>query len=371
MLAGRDISVTHIALGSTRVMATCGAQGQAIGTAAYLAKKHSVLPRVIYQNHMQELQELLLADDQSIVHRREPVLDAQATATSTMAYKNTREDGWIPLERDYALAFMAEGNPVHSIQLKLRASAATTLRYKLLTGIHPETYLPEKLEKHMQLPIQAGFADWITLPLELPAGPDGKLYLVLEQNDALEAAFCTDRTMGAVTLRMHTRDNHDGQNHDSTPLCEAATGYCSCDHNYENQRNLLFRNIDPVQDPFAAEKVLNGYPRPYIAPNLWLAADSAPQTLTVQLNKPQSVRELSLLLDDRLDLDHQPHMPDTLARDLEITITHRDGICKLSAEDNCLRLLRWPLELEDVTAVAVTIQSTYGAAPGIYALRLR
>jgi len=371
MLAGRDISVTHIALGSTRVMATCGAEGQAIGTAAYLAKKYSVLPRGIYQNHIQELQELLLADDQSIVHRREPVLDAQASATSVMVYENTREDGWMPLERDYALAFMAEGNPVHSIQLKLRASADTSLKYKLYTGIHPETYLPEKLEKHMQRPIQANFAGWITLPLELPVGLDGKLYLVLEQNDALEAAFCTDRTMGAVTLRMHTRSSHDGQNHDSTPLNEAATGYYSCDHNYENQRNLLFRYIDPVQDPFAAEKVLNGYPRPYIAPNLWLAADSAPQTLTVRLNQPKDLRELSLLLDCRLDLDHQPHMPDTLARNLAVTIHHRDGVCKLSVEENCRRLLRWALKLEEVTTVEVTVHSTYGGAPGIYALRLK
>ena len=370
MLAGRDISVTHIALGSTRVMATCGAQGQAIGTAAYLAKKYGVLPRAICQEHMQELQELLLADDQSIVHRKEPALDACATATSVQPYENIREDGWMPLERDYALAFMVEGDPVHSIQLKLRASENTTLKYKLYTGSHRETYLPEKLEKQLELPICAGFADWITLPLELPAGPDGKIYLVLEQNSALEAAICTERTMGAITMRMHTRTSHDCQNHDSVPIDEAATGYYAFDHYYESQRNLLFRNIEPAQDPFAAEKAINGWPRPYGTPNLWQAADTTPQTLTVRLHKPQAVRELSLLLDDRLDQGHLRHMPDTLARDLEVSIHHRDGICKLSVQENCLRLLRWQLELEEVTAVEVTVLSTYGGRPGIYALRL-
>ena len=34
MMAGRCISVSHAALGATRVMITCGLQGQAVGTAA-------------------------------------------------------------------------------------------------------------------------------------------------------------------------------------------------------------------------------------------------------------------------------------------------------------------------------------------------
>ncbi len=40
MMAGRCISVSHVALGATRVMITCGLQGQAVGTAAALCKKH-------------------------------------------------------------------------------------------------------------------------------------------------------------------------------------------------------------------------------------------------------------------------------------------------------------------------------------------
>ena len=39
MMAGRNVSVTHVALGSTRLMATCGLLGQAVGTAAALLKK--------------------------------------------------------------------------------------------------------------------------------------------------------------------------------------------------------------------------------------------------------------------------------------------------------------------------------------------
>ena len=44
-MAGRDISVTHVALGTTRVMLTCAVIGQAVGTAAALCIKNNVTPR--------------------------------------------------------------------------------------------------------------------------------------------------------------------------------------------------------------------------------------------------------------------------------------------------------------------------------------
>ena len=62
MMAGRCISVTHAALGATRVMITCGLQGQAAGTAASLCKFHHTTPRGIYESYIDELQQQLLKD---------------------------------------------------------------------------------------------------------------------------------------------------------------------------------------------------------------------------------------------------------------------------------------------------------------------
>ena len=62
MMAGRCISVSHVALGATRVMITCGLQGQAVGTAAALCKNHRIQPRGIYQNYVADLQQQLLKD---------------------------------------------------------------------------------------------------------------------------------------------------------------------------------------------------------------------------------------------------------------------------------------------------------------------
>lgn len=68
--AGRNISQTHIALSSSRVMATCSLMGQAAGTGAALCIKHDVNPRDITENFVDELQEQLLRDDAFIPLRR-------------------------------------------------------------------------------------------------------------------------------------------------------------------------------------------------------------------------------------------------------------------------------------------------------------
>lgn len=58
-MAGRNISVTHVALGTTRVMRTTGMLGEVVGMAAYLCKKNNVLPRGIYWKYLDELKTLM------------------------------------------------------------------------------------------------------------------------------------------------------------------------------------------------------------------------------------------------------------------------------------------------------------------------
>jgi hypothetical protein len=54
-MAGRNISVTHEALGSVRVMRTGGMMGEILGMAAFLCKKYDVNPRIVYEKHLDEL----------------------------------------------------------------------------------------------------------------------------------------------------------------------------------------------------------------------------------------------------------------------------------------------------------------------------
>jgi len=58
-MAGRDISVTHVALGTVRVMNTCGMMGEVVGMAAAICKKHETNPRGVYTDHLDKLKVLM------------------------------------------------------------------------------------------------------------------------------------------------------------------------------------------------------------------------------------------------------------------------------------------------------------------------
>jgi hypothetical protein len=81
LMAGRNISNSHVAFTSTRVMATCACTGQAIGTAAALCASKKITPPELRKKHIGELQQRLLRDDQSIraVGNQDP-LDLARTA---------------------------------------------------------------------------------------------------------------------------------------------------------------------------------------------------------------------------------------------------------------------------------------------------
>jgi len=81
MFAGRNISVTHSALSSTRVMLTCGVLGQAAGTAASMAAEKGISPREIYtEGYINELKETLMYDDCYLPFNRRTVSKLTAEA---------------------------------------------------------------------------------------------------------------------------------------------------------------------------------------------------------------------------------------------------------------------------------------------------
>jgi len=55
-MAGRDISATHVAMGSIRVIRTCGMMGEVVGMAAAVCKRNGCLPGDVYPAHFPELQ---------------------------------------------------------------------------------------------------------------------------------------------------------------------------------------------------------------------------------------------------------------------------------------------------------------------------
>jgi hypothetical protein len=103
MMAGRNISATHAAFTSSRVMATCASIGQAAGLAAAMCTQKKVLPRQLAEDKklVSALQQRLLRDDQSMrwVFNTDPAdLARHATLTASGGDPKLAVDG---VDRDY------------------------------------------------------------------------------------------------------------------------------------------------------------------------------------------------------------------------------------------------------------------------------
>ncbi|MDD4871465.1 MAG: FAD-dependent oxidoreductase, partial [Kiritimatiellae bacterium] len=95
LMAGRNISASHLAMSDTRVMLTCAVMGQAVGTGAALCIERRTTPRGIYEKHLEELQQQLLKDGNYIINlpNRDPrdlARQAQIVASSEGTYTNQK-----------------------------------------------------------------------------------------------------------------------------------------------------------------------------------------------------------------------------------------------------------------------------------------
>ena len=86
MFAGRNISASHIAFATVRVMATCGVVGQAAGTAASLAVKYGITVRELGKTKIEELQDILMDNDCFLPHFKRKISPLCTVETLSAAW---------------------------------------------------------------------------------------------------------------------------------------------------------------------------------------------------------------------------------------------------------------------------------------------
>ena len=119
VFAGRNISVTHAALSSSRVMATCAILGQALGTAVAQALEEKC---AVEDVNISKLQQTLMADDCYIPwHKRElPELTMQARCNADIVrngFDRGEENLWIGREGDFVEYSFDEATFVSELRL--------------------------------------------------------------------------------------------------------------------------------------------------------------------------------------------------------------------------------------------------------------
>jgi hypothetical protein len=153
LMAGRNISASHVAFTSTRVMATCAVEGQAAGTAAALCVRSNLLPRQLYQDksRLAELQQTLLRDDQTIKHRKNA--DPLDLALQTRVSASAEHDGAAPAQVINGLVRDVPGKHENKWAAPMTAGGA---------WIELAWEKPQKIS-HIQITFDSGFQRELTL----------------------------------------------------------------------------------------------------------------------------------------------------------------------------------------------------------------
>ena len=308
-IAGRIISVSHVAFGATRVMATCAYIGQSIGMAAVLCKNEGLLPREILTNgHIPQLQQKLSLNGQYIPGVKiNDVLDlipqSEISVSSTLNFKGfDRVDLWKSLTTASAQLFPMLKGELPVFNVAVNATRPTTFKASLRISERAGGFTPDQTLASKEIEIQAGEQN-ISLDFGVNLPEPGYVFVVFEANEAIQLGFTEERVTGILSVfnSINKAVSNFGK---QTPPADAGVDEFEfwCPQRRPQGQNLAISLAKP-QSVFEKLSLTNGIDRPVSQPNAWVAdpGDASPM-LTFEWDEVQKIKQIDLWFD--ADFDH-------------------------------------------------------------------
>ncbi|MDR9746301.1 FAD-dependent oxidoreductase [Paenibacillus taichungensis] len=306
LFAGRNISASHVAFGTTRVMATCAVMGEAAGAGAALSVIKGITPRELREQHLTELQQTMLRTDASIIGLRNmdsADLARRGTirASSTMSrilinepseeYRLVADVGWL---------FPTEGG-IEGFTLLVSAREATSLTIELWdTGRH-ENYVPANFKQAVDIQVDVGEKQWLDVPADsaMFGGDPCNVFVIVRANEAVSLYTSVVPISGVLAFERGVK-----------PIVSS-----DLEEHQPNQPVIEWSMKRLVRKPFcfavetgaySPDKVINGYVRPFGGPQLWVSepiANGREEWVEVNLPEPVDIREIHLTFNDDVNED--------------------------------------------------------------------
>lgn len=344
-LAGRLISASHVAFGSTRVMATCAHNGQAAGMAAALCARLGLLPADLLEpGRMRELQRELLRCGQHIpgiaLHDGDDLARSATVSASCELRLATLAPNGETLRLDSASAMMLPlpAGPVPRFEFVADVAAPTALRAELRVSNKPDNHTPDVTLATLDIPLSAGGGQRV--PVEFAAAIDSPCYafVCLMDNPAIAVHLSDRRVTGILSVfQKFNRAVAKSARQEPPP----GIGIESFEF-WLPQRRPVGKNfaiaIDPPIAAFGPANVTNGVTRPTRQPNAWVAdPDDPAPSLTIQWGEPRTITRIAIAFDTDLDhpmesvlWNHPERAMPFCVRDLEIRDATRRLIATVS-----------------------------------------
>lgn len=301
MMAGRDISVSHVALGSTRLMATCAAIGQAVGTTAAMSARRGVSPREMCRDHVLEVQQQLLKDDCYIpgIANEDP-LDLARTAAVTASsssvlsfehgivgdeyeYPKQRSFGRSGLQLERAELFPFSSDHLDAIDFEL-ASTATRAEELHIALYHARSlvgFSASRLLFEQTVTVTPGFSGFLNVPFNIAVPAHSLLWVSLHSTDGIYWLYSNNPPTGTAS----------------------ASRIVS---NWKPQKGSYGIRLSPESRPYECENLLSGRSRPEEWTNIWISDPAAALPAWVQYTFDRTVEldTIHLTFDTNLNLAH-------------------------------------------------------------------
>ncbi|MEK5494580.1 FAD-dependent oxidoreductase [Paenibacillus sp. FSL R7-0297] len=305
LMAGRDISASHVAFGTTRVMATCAVIGEAAGTGAALCAAKGVTPRELHANHLKELQQTMLRQDASILglnneDAADLALQAAVSASSERNRFAVEHPAFsVPLTADIGVTLPVDPL-LDGMELLIDASEAAELTVQLWETGRPENYVPYALLQSASASVISGTQQWVKLDLHWQPETPCNAFLIIKANAAITLHMADQPTSGMLAY-----------GHSNTPVVsldfqnQPAQPVVLWDKKKFDHTAPCIRLSGQTQ-AFAADKAVDGYLRPYGGPHLWSSDrmnSGRPEWHELAWSAPVTLREVHVTFNDDVNED--------------------------------------------------------------------
>jgi hypothetical protein len=302
MYGGRIISATHVAFASTRVMATCGANANALGVAAAMCKRLSVDPvQLLAKDNMKNFQTELMRFGQFIpgykLQDPQDLVRSAKSVTASPAFELAELPANGPpkaLVRSLAQMIPLEAGPVPTFHVTAQAVEKTTLTVQLRGSKKAYNYTPEVVLEEKTFSLELGTNDLeITFTVENPQTQ--YIFLSFLQNESVAMNTSLTRVSGLMTVE-----------HECTQEPPSDVGVETFERWTPVRRpqghNLALKVSTPIK-AWDAINLRNGVPRPTKRTNCWVPrGDGERKMVEVAWESPVALKELVVLFDT--DYDH-------------------------------------------------------------------
>lgn len=301
-LAGRIMSVSHVAFGSTRVMLTLANCAQAVGIAAAHCIQHELLPADISEKaNMRRLQRDLLRGGQYIPGVKLQDSDdlaqsAVVKVSSKLCLDKLPDDGpRLALEQAYAQMLPVRAGKLPRMTFTVDVTQPASLTVELRTSSRTGNYTPDVTLEKACFDLDAGMNQQITTAFETKLDDEQYVFVCFMHNPHVDLHLSQQRVTGLLALQQR-RDQEPPED------IGVETFEFWTPPRRPNGQNVAFTLQSPL-DVFDSGNLINGWARPTVGTNAWVAAfdDERPQ-VQLHWDEPKSIREITLAFDT--DFDH-------------------------------------------------------------------